>query len=447
MRMRRKQTLIFGFLFLIMAMSLGYALLTTTLNIEGIADIDSNTWSVYWDNLQVSSGSVEAEAPVLNSQKTMITYHVKLNEPGDFYEFTVDVKNDGTIDAMIETVYYDAINGSQIPTYLKYEKTYADNAPINEKQVLRAGEKETYKVKVYYDPEVTESELPTSNQSITVRFQVTYVQKDSTAIEVERFNVGDYISYHTLQESYTIPAGTTGYSSDQVIHPSELTLWRIIAKNSDGTIEAVSEYISSDMVTIGGIDGYTNYPQILQGIAEQYRDAGYAQSVRIFGYDGQTSTITNTTPYNGIEVSPPSTTSTPRPTTGSGEEFQGGVLGDTLYLRDYQLVSNAYKNDSRYGNSGLVAYKVDTPNSPYYYWTASRQYFYNTSSARFDFGGTSIGPNGLVGGVAFRSYYYGWTTSNGAYCIRPIITLHPYVQLGTGSGTIDDPYELVVDHD
>ena len=49
--------------------------------------------------------------------------------------------------------------------------------------------------------------------------------------------------------SYTLPnelSGCDGTSSTCIqkeINPSELNLWRVIRKNEDGTIDAVSEYV------------------------------------------------------------------------------------------------------------------------------------------------------------------------------------------------------------
>ena len=54
---------------LIAALAFGYAYLTTTLSINGITDIDRNSWDVYFDNIQVTTGSVsgaqEIEAPTI----------------------------------------------------------------------------------------------------------------------------------------------------------------------------------------------------------------------------------------------------------------------------------------------------------------------------------------------------------------------------------------------
>ena len=183
---RRRQSLLFGILLLIMGLGLGYAFLTTTLNIEGIADIDSNEWSVYFDNIQVTPGSVEAEELELDTNKTTITYHVHLEKPGDYYEVSVDVVNDGTIDAMIESVTSTINGGTTIPPYLKVSISYEDDVPIAKNHLLPAGKRETYKGIIAYKDSISADQLPSTSQTITVSFSVNYVQADSNAKEIRR---------------------------------------------------------------------------------------------------------------------------------------------------------------------------------------------------------------------------------------------------------------------
>ena len=89
------------FLIVLLCISIGYAVLNTTLNINGKSSISKNTWDVHFDNVVVNSGSVEAiKIPTIENYTTL-DFEAKLNLPGDYYEFTVDVVNNGTIDAMI----------------------------------------------------------------------------------------------------------------------------------------------------------------------------------------------------------------------------------------------------------------------------------------------------------------------------------------------------------
>ena len=97
--------------------------------------------------------------------------------------------------------------------------------------------------------------------------------------------IGDYVSYTPSKTSYTIPKSLTGYSSDQTINPSELDVWRVIKKNEDGTIEMVSEYVSSTIVNFYGGTGYYNLVSALNTIAKQYETSGITSNSRYMGYN------------------------------------------------------------------------------------------------------------------------------------------------------------------
>ena len=188
MRKRKLNILLILFI-VILLFGLGYAYLTTTLSINGTTDVDSNTWNIYWDNVQVRNGSVTASTPTIDTSKTTVTFNVHLSKPGDFYEFTVDEKNDGSIDAMIDTI----TKTTTIPNYINYSVTYADDGIISKNQLLAASSKEVYKVRVEYRTDINANELPNASQSLSLSFGVTYVQADNNSINV----------IHTLYTSVT----------------------------------------------------------------------------------------------------------------------------------------------------------------------------------------------------------------------------------------------------
>ncbi len=171
---------------LIISITIGYAFLNASLNINGSSKIYNATWNVHFENVQVTSGSVAASTPTIDSSRTTVTYSVHLSKPGDFYEFTVDAKNDGTIDAMIDTI-LSTLNNTEIqtlPSYLNYSVSYNNGMPIQSKHELLSGSKETYKVRVEYRTDITANDLPSTNQTLNMSFTVTYVQKDNTSIAV-----------------------------------------------------------------------------------------------------------------------------------------------------------------------------------------------------------------------------------------------------------------------
>ena len=108
---------------LLLLISVGYAILSTNLNIVGSSQISAPTWDIHWENVSVKSGSVSASTPTIDTNKTTVNYSVTLTIPGDYYEFTVDAVNAGTIDGMISVV-SNKLNGTEmttLPNYLEYK--------------------------------------------------------------------------------------------------------------------------------------------------------------------------------------------------------------------------------------------------------------------------------------------------------------------------------------
>ncbi len=263
-------------------------------------------------------------------------------------------------------------------------------------------------------------------------------------VTAKSIEVGDYIYIAPYRGSCTISKDDTGYSSNQTIKPYELNTWRVIKKNNDGTIEAVSEYISSDKIFIYGTTGYAKYIYTTNKIAQCYNHE-LIKSSRIMGYDGQTEIITNTSYFDGTLSSTPSYSSVPSPTSGTGMEYMGGITGDTLYLKDYLLVSNVYKsNPSRYGTTGIIAYLVNDTSTNDGYLLASRMYKYLDSLDRKFYGPRCTYNDELSRGTFVQTpgFRLDWEYYNSFGRIRPIITTVENLGSTSGDGSLDDPYHV-----
>ena len=219
MRRKSKFNLILIIFILVLVLGLGYAYLTTTLSINGTTDVDSNTWNVYWDNVQVQSGSVTGgdviHAPTIDPGKTTVSFEVHFSEPGDFYEFTVDAKNDGTIDAMIETINSTVNNQpiSNLPAYLEYRLTYSDGTEIENNQLLPVNKKETYKIYIGYRTDIDPNQLPATNEVNTIDIEIPYVQATRNATPVDHSLY--YTGTTTLHIGQAIPDGVVVYHNYQ----------------------------------------------------------------------------------------------------------------------------------------------------------------------------------------------------------------------------------------
>ena len=181
---KKKKNIILLLVLLLSGLSIGYALLYTDLSINGISHVDSASWNVFFDSVEVFPGSVEADSPaIITSDLLTVEYTVSLTKPGDFYEFDVEVLNDGTIDAAISSI-TSTVNGEPItnlPSYFDYFFTYIDDVPVEAGNLLAAGERDTYRVHIRYKSNLNPSDLPTTDQTLSFSTQVTYVQADQTS--------------------------------------------------------------------------------------------------------------------------------------------------------------------------------------------------------------------------------------------------------------------------
>ena len=188
-RNRRKNMYLFLFI-LLCSLGLGYAFLRTELSINGTADFLDARWDVHFANLVVNPNSVALStgntAATISASTTEVTYAITLNEPGDFYEFTVDAVNAGNMDAMIDTI-SSKMGGADIttlPAYMEYSVAYSDGIELAPNQCLKAGETDTYKVHIGFKKEISASDLTGQVENKTFSFSVTYVQADSRAVIV-----------------------------------------------------------------------------------------------------------------------------------------------------------------------------------------------------------------------------------------------------------------------
>ncbi len=189
-RNQRRQMMKLLLFILLVSISMGYAFLRTELTINGTADFQDARWDIHFANLVVNPNSVELStgntAATISASTTEVTYAVSLKEPGDFYEFTVDAVNSGTVDAMIDTISskMGGVEITTLPAYMEYSVTYSDGIELSPNQYLKAGSTETYKVHIGFKKDINVSDLTGQVESKSFSFSVAYVQADNTATEV-----------------------------------------------------------------------------------------------------------------------------------------------------------------------------------------------------------------------------------------------------------------------
>ena len=167
----------------VLTLTVVYAALSTTLNINGNAEVTAANWDVYLDNAQLNSQSATQVVPTI-SNKTTASFSTTLSKPGDFYEFTIDVVNNGSIDAMIDSVTKTPTLTTTQAKYLNYIVEYQNGEAITTKQLVNKNSFVRLKVKVEFRKDITASDLPTSSETLNLSFTVNYAQADATGTNV-----------------------------------------------------------------------------------------------------------------------------------------------------------------------------------------------------------------------------------------------------------------------
>lgn len=163
---------------LLLGVTVGYSVLTQGLNITGTSKITNATWDVHFANVTVKSGSVTADvAPTAPaSGTTSMTYTVNLVKPGDYYEFSFDVENKGSVDAKLSALPALAGVSTAQDVYTNYTIVHTNGTPIAVDELIPAGGKTNFTVRVEFDKNISANQLPTEAQTLTLTVGMTYIQ-------------------------------------------------------------------------------------------------------------------------------------------------------------------------------------------------------------------------------------------------------------------------------
>ena len=215
----KRRMIYFSLFFVFLFISMGYAYLNTSLSITGDTTIAGNTWDIHFENLNVSENSVSATVPAsIQDNGTSVKYSAVLGSPGDYYEFSVDVVNAGTLPGKISSVnigaFYEfgddvfnagtlpgkisSVNIKEItpedpedPDYLDYYITYINGVSVQNGDLLNPGSRKRIVVRIQND----------SNLSIAidVTYTIDYIQTNEIEI-----NAGNIIQNLAAQNSTCI---------------------------------------------------------------------------------------------------------------------------------------------------------------------------------------------------------------------------------------------------
>lgn len=203
-----KYLLIALFVLLIGGVSVGFALISSYVQIKGNAKIGAVNWSVHFENPNTNmpnnvelittncgeSGQPECDvAPhITNASATEAEWSVTLSQPGNQYSFSIDVYNEGTLNAKLtgvsapEGYNLDLTNDQKTAFEYTITSTNIDNvggalpatsttAGAGETLVLKAGKKYRLTFFIKYKDSITAEQIPAS-QTIKLGYKLDFQQ-------------------------------------------------------------------------------------------------------------------------------------------------------------------------------------------------------------------------------------------------------------------------------
>ena len=178
---RRTKALVVVVLLIVVAgLTIAFAALSTTLNINGTAYLDAAKWGIRFENLssptKIGSANVTGTAKIEETKSAEITgINVSLSTPGDKVTYTVDLVNKGTINAKIDNIEKTVLTSKQ-QRYLTFKVTDKDGREVSEGDILSAGETRNLTITIEFIKDLTKEDLPTNASTISLSYKLNFVQ-------------------------------------------------------------------------------------------------------------------------------------------------------------------------------------------------------------------------------------------------------------------------------
>ena len=169
----------------VLGLTVAFAALSATLNINGTAYLDAAKWGIRFKNLssptKIGSATTTGTAKIEESKSAEITgMNVSLSTPGDKVTYTVDLVNEGTINAKIDKIEKTTLTEEQ-QKYLTFKVTYKDGTEVSEGDILSKEERKNLIITIEFIKDLTKDDLPTSTNTISLSYKLNFVQTDDKA--------------------------------------------------------------------------------------------------------------------------------------------------------------------------------------------------------------------------------------------------------------------------
>ena len=211
MRDRKKRNIIIGALCcLLVFMGIGYAILSQTLNISGIANMRGN-WNVRITNMELLGENKTGRAEEVSHSftDTTATFTADLYMPGDSIEYRVTVENQGNIDAVLQSITPTTTNKV---ADIKFSHSEIDNTP------LTAGKTITFTMKVEFLESATA--IPDVERT-EYKLELVYMQYDGVS-QYTQVNEANDTSCFNIDDEGTILSYNSDLCGTNIVVPAKI---------------------------------------------------------------------------------------------------------------------------------------------------------------------------------------------------------------------------------
>ena len=189
---RTKALVVVVLLIVIAGLTVAFAALSTTLNINGTAYLDAAKWGIRFENLssptRVGKATTTGTAKIEETKAAEITdMNVSLSIPGDKIVYTVDLVNKGTINAKIDNIEKTVLTSEQ-QRYLTFKVTDKDGYEIKQGDILEKGETKKITITIEFIKDLTKEDLPKQTSTISLSYKLNFVQTDEKVTSVSQGN-------------------------------------------------------------------------------------------------------------------------------------------------------------------------------------------------------------------------------------------------------------------
>ena len=409
----QRNYIIAGLCMILVIMGVGYAAFSSQLKISGTSNITSN-WSVKITDIQskvVSGTPTNASEPTHTD--TTATFRTTLTSPGDTMQYDVTVSNEGDIDAKLDKI---TVPESTNPA-IGFEVT-----GIEEGSLLEAKQTAKLTVTVKYN-DVTEQPTDlTADLEVTLDYSqapegyVPPVTGPSIGGQpVELVESGDGLYEDTYESGRYVYKGA---NPDNYIEFDNGEVWRIIAKEADGTYKLLKNELlpkqawdtsnSNNWARPATLNTYLN--------GEYYTNLDSSIKDNIVSHTWGIGEVESNNDLSAQIVSE-------QGTTWSGNI---GLISHSDYLRANSDMANCGTDKTNFENYETCRNTDWMYISGSYWWTISP----------YAAGSLNVW---VVGGDGHLNRFY---ANRSGRAPRPAAYLKSDITL-SGSGTLEDPYKII----